>query len=82
KIRNQRIEKEKQLQNIIQIINGENCIRKSLLEFYGETLSVPPTSCCSVCGIGTDDWLFDNNRGNSTRQLVNWADRLADLLDR
>jgi ATP-dependent DNA helicase RecQ len=80
KIRDQSIEKEKQLQNIFQIINGENCIRKSLLKFYGETLTDPPTSCCSVCGMGEDDWLFEIKRGNSTRQLVNWADRLADLL--
>ena len=69
------------MQNILQIINGENCIRKSLLEFYGETLTDHPTSCCSVCGIGEEDWLFEKKRSNSTRQIVNWEDRLADFLE-
>ena len=59
KLREQSPEKENQLQNILQIINGENCIRKSLLNFYGETLTAHPTSCCSVCGMGDDDWLFE-----------------------
>ncbi|QUW22090.1 ATP-dependent DNA helicase RecQ [Sporosarcina sp. Marseille-Q4063] len=80
KLKEQSMEKEKQLQSILQIIKEENCIRKSLLKFYGETLSAPPTSCCSVCGIGEEDWLFEMKRENSTRQLVNWADRLAGLL--
>ena len=80
KIKEQSTEKENQLQNILHIINGENCIRKSLLEFYGETLTAHPTSCCSVCGMGEDDWLFEKKRSNSTRIIVNWEDRLARLL--
>nr|WP_246231573.1 ATP-dependent DNA helicase RecQ [Sporosarcina jiandibaonis] len=80
KIKEQKTEKEKQLQNMLHIINGENCIRKSLLKFYGETLVAAPASCCSVCGLGEEDWLFEMKRGNSTRQIVDWADRLARLL--
>ena len=80
KLREQSAEKENQLQNILHIINGENCIRKSLLKFYGETLTAHPTTCCSICGMSDEHWLFEKKRSNSTRQLVSWEDRLARLL--
>lgn len=76
----QSFEKERQLQKMLQIIKAENCIRKSILTFFGETIVMAPTSCCSVCGNIDDTWVFDTEVGNSSRSLVDWSDRLKQLL--
>ena len=81
KITDQSLEKERQLQRVLQIIKSKNCIRESVLEFFGEEVAVTrPISCCSVCGSYDDEWIFDINTSKTTRKLLDWSERLTKLL--
>ncbi len=73
-------EKERQLQKMLQIINGQTCIRKSILTFFGETITVVPSSCCSVCGNIDKSWILSGKVSSSSRTLVDWSERLKQLL--
>ena len=76
----QSFEKERQLQKMLQIIKAEKCIRESILTFFGETIVLAPSSCCSVCGNIDNAWVFNTKTGSSARSLVDWSDRLKQLL--
>ena len=76
----QSAEKERQLQKVIQMIQSDNCIRQTVLEFFGEVLNTRPISCCSSCHISNEEWLYTLNRNGAERNLVDWTEKLAQLL--
>lgn len=73
-------EKERKLQQMLQIIKAEKCIRESVLFFFGETIEHVPSSCCSVCRNIEDNWIFDTKTSGSARLLMGWSERLEQLL--
>lgn len=74
-------EKEKQLQKMLQVIQGKSCIRQAVLEFFGEVLTTHPEACCSNCSPLDNDWLYRVHQGSSERRLVDWKERLSQLFD-
>lgn len=80
RIKEQRYEKDRQLQKVMMIIQSETCIREAMLAFFGEQKTTKPSSCCSVCGGMDHSWLFDVERRNIPRRLVDWSERLGRLL--
>ncbi len=80
RIKEQGIEKEKQLQKMMVIIQSEKCIREAMLEFFGERKAIKPASCCSICGEMDHSWIFDLERKDGQRQLADWSQRLGQLL--
>ena len=72
--------KETQLQQVLQIINSDKCIRKRILALFDEKVLNRPNSCCTICGIESPDWLKDCLIENSVRQPIKWTERLVMLL--
>jgi len=80
RIQEQRLKKERQLQRMLEVVNGDKCIRVALLDYFDEELSRHPESCCSVCGTINEEWLVNEKPNNIIRHLTNWSDRLAQIL--
>ena len=51
-----------------------------VLEFFGEALKTRPLSCCSVCGLTENEWILDKYNHPTSRQMLDWSERLAQLL--
>lgn len=79
-IRNQRQEKEKQLEKMVELIQTVACIRERLLHFFGETIIDKPVACCSSCKLPDMEWLYIENQKLDERSYGNWSQRLAQLL--
>lgn len=80
KLQEQSFEKERQLQRMLEIINSEKCIRESVLHYFGETITDVHSSCCSVCDNIDNEWIYVTKPGELPRELVDWSDRLMQLL--
>lgn len=81
RIAKQSEEKERQLQRMLHVIQSEKCVRQEVLGFFGETLTTQPESCCSNCGIAYNDWLYRIYQESAERSLVDWKERISQLLD-
>lgn len=77
---NQRLEKETQLNKMLNILGIESCIREELLRFFGESLTSRTSACCSSCNDVHYNWLFDKVQNSKERQIGDWSERLTALL--
>lgn len=74
------IEKEMQLQQMLQMIHSNICIREEVLSFFDEEVITRPTNCCSNCGITSLDWLLNYKNIHNKRESMEWKERLHLLL--
>lgn len=74
------LEKEKELQQMLQLIHSNICIREVVLSFFDEDVTTRPTNCCSNCGITSLDWLLTDEDQHSQRKPMEWLERLQLLL--
>ena len=74
-------EKEMQLQQIVQIMQSNKCIREAILSHFGEEIiKKSQNSCCSVCGLSLNDRLLNTDLQYTIRKPMLWKDRLLALL--
>jgi ATP-dependent DNA helicase RecQ len=73
-------EKHGQLQQMVHLIKGGECIRYSALSYFGEICRSKPVDCCSNCGLGPADWLEGKTTRKSAKDRVSWDERIANLL--
>lgn len=73
-------EKEIQFQKMLKIIHSDKCIRAEVLAFFGDELKDVLDTCCSNCHSQEDAWLFEREKNNVVRDLVDWSKRLSQLL--
>lgn len=73
-------EKNEQLQLMIHIVKGGECIRESMLSYFGETCRSKPRDCCSNCGLGPVNWLTEKTIRKSAKERVSWDERITILL--
>lgn len=81
-IEQQSREKEVQLQKMIQLIQGEECVRKQILSFFGETLQEKPVFCCAACQDLQIEDLNLTRFAYERREWDDWSERLTQLLGR
>ncbi|WP_438318385.1 RecQ family ATP-dependent DNA helicase [Sporosarcina sp. FA9] len=74
------LEKEVKLQQMLQIVHSNICIREEVLSFFDEQVITRPTNCCSNCGITSLDWLLNDEDHHSERKPMEWTERLRLLL--
>lgn len=73
-------EKEAQLQQMLQIIHSNICIRKRVLSFFDEEIAQRPTLCCTICGLAALDEISDSELLIYERHPMDWFERLKGLL--
>lgn len=79
-IQKQRREKEVKLQQMIDLLKAETCLRAKMLSFFGEELEGKPSICCSVCHAMPIEALNLPKQLLETREWKDWSTRLTQLL--
>lgn len=79
-INKQSQEKERQLQQMVDLIQARTCIRVKLLQNFGEDLQKKPKTCCSICDTTSVDWLYSKDARQDERGWGDWSTRLTNLL--
>ena len=75
----QELTKQNKLNQLIDWINIDGCLRKALYKDFQTTYKQPLTYCCSVCDFNLSKWKTTAHFVNE-RQDNNWKDKLANLL--
>ena len=73
-------EKNEQLQKMLDIVKGGDCIREGAMSYFGEECRSRPPQCCSNCGLSEVDWLTEKTIRKSTKDKVSWNERITILL--
>lgn len=71
-------EKESELQKMIQLVQGGQCIRERILSYFGEECHDRPDQCCSVCGLSI--MYPERTKMESKVEKVTWDERITNLL--
>ncbi|PIC63280.1 ATP-dependent DNA helicase [Sporosarcina sp. P13] len=72
--------KEKQIAEMESYVKSDSCLRQQLMHHFGEQPAVTSTDCCSHCGNLSEDWLIRKNSEEETKKVLQWRDRLQQLL--
>lgn len=73
--------KDKQIAEMESYVKSSSCLRVTLVEFFGESVSPAITDCCSNCQNLDDDWLVKSAPSSElVSEPVHWRERLHQLL--
>jgi len=73
--------KEIDLQKMLDIVHSQVCIRKKILNAFGEGYDDSRKQCCSICGLTKMDWLCKVASTEPQRKLTYaWEERIDVLL--
>lgn len=69
-----------EVEKMAAILEGDDCIRQKVIQYFGQVLTTPLDACCSNCGLVESDFL--NERIIDELYLNNdtWESRLKSLL--
>ncbi|WP_432359098.1 RecQ family ATP-dependent DNA helicase [Sporosarcina sp. UB5] len=73
-------EKNEQLQRMIRLVKGGECIRQRVLSYFGESLISKPDECCSSCGLSSVEWLTEKRMKRHAIKILGWDERITALL--
>lgn len=76
----QKHEKEAQFQKMLDLIEGEGCIRETILSFFGETLKEKQEVCCATCHPISTEAIRLMEKSSIDRVWDDWSTRLTQLL--
>lgn len=76
-----RFEKNRDINDMLKLIEANRCIRSKILEYFGQELveSEKPTECCSVCGLDLEHLIANNEEETESMALSDWEERVRKL---
>lgn len=76
-----RMEKNRQIQDMLKLIEDTSCLRGKILAYFGQELdqTKKPANCCSVCGVDLGSLLSPKNEELTTASFSAWEERLGQL---
>lgn len=76
-----RLEQKKQkLHSMLQWVWSEQCRRKGIWQYFGESVHPLPDYCCDICGVYTSDF-YGQTKKVDTEESNDWETLLAELLN-
>lgn len=79
-IQTQRREKEGKLQQMIDLVQSDTCIRERILSLFGEEITGNPSICCSTCHEVPIESIRFTKDTQEKREWEDWFTRLTQLL--
>lgn len=76
-----RMDKDRQIQDMVKLIDNSTCIREKILFYFGQKLDPQhrPSNCCSVCGAEIEEFLSLNDHELPSTTIATWEDRIHQL---
>ena len=69
-----------EIQKLYDLFQNDQCVRKQLLHYFGEKLITRPNNCCTVCSLNPTEILYSREPTVFKKDILNWNDRLNELL--
>lgn len=73
-------EKYKSVNEMLQIVKSENCMREQLVHYFDQTLEMKPDHCCEQCGIDYKQLLIPRKRKKRVNYDNSWESRIRQIL--
>lgn len=73
-------EKMRAVEEVMELIDTSDCMRKKLVHYFGQTLENTPSNCCQCCGIDYEQIVHSREKNISHSIVLNWKDRIEKLL--
>lgn len=74
------VSKYKSVDEMVQIVKKESCIREQLISYFGQRLDEKPENCCENCGINYQQLLAPRQEKNNRYKVDSWEERIRQLL--
>ena len=75
-----RFEKMDAVDEMMKIVHTEDCMRKVLVHYFGQTLTERPKNCCECCGIQFEDIIEPRKLDEITTANDSWKKRIESIL--
>lgn len=73
-------EKMKEVDEVMQLVKTDRCMREMLVHYFGQTLDKKPQDCCSSCGIDLHLLISPRQIVESAQEDMSWQNRIEKLL--
>ena len=67
------------VQEMLKIVTTSNCMRASLVQYFGQTVAQKHAICCTNCGLDIET-LMESREIVKQKETLNWDERLRKLL--
>ncbi|MDQ0257676.1 ATP-dependent DNA helicase RecQ [Evansella vedderi] len=71
--------KENNFYQIESLLNGKECIRKGVLQYFGEEMTGTLKKCCSNCGLTIENYPL-NDYSQDENTFASWQEELENIL--
>jgi len=75
-----KIEKMRAVEEVMDLIDTNACMREKLVHYFGQELESKPTDCCQCCGIEYQSIVQPRVKKDLAAYELNWKKRLEKLL--
>lgn len=75
-----RIEKIQAVDEMMKIVQTEECMRKVLVHYFGQELTERPNNCCECCGVLYDEIIEPRKIDEIPTQPNSWQNRIKSIL--
>ena len=75
-----KFEKMRAVEEVMDLIDSNTCMREKLVHYFGQTLEGRPTDCCQCCGLEYEKYLQSREVKDTPQIELNWRQRIGKLL--
>lgn len=73
-------DKYRSVEEMLNIVKSNQCIREQLVHYFGQTLNSKPEHCCEHCGLEYQHFLLPRITKETKRNSTTWQTRLRQIL--
>lgn len=73
-------DKYRSVEEMLNIVKSNQCIREQLVHYFGQTLNSKPEHCCEHCGLEYQHFLLPRITKDTKRNSTTWQTRLRQIL--
>nr|WP_106784645.1 ATP-dependent DNA helicase RecQ [Lysinibacillus timonensis] len=73
-------EKLRAIDQMINLIRTDDCMRSDLVHYFGQTLQTRPENCCQSCGLNYEEIVNPRVQKSGDRIEISWKERIESIL--
>lgn len=77
---NLQMKKFEEVQLVLKLIEQPECMRRQVVQYFGQQLNEQQEQCCTNCGIELSNLVQIRDESKATAKMTNWQHRLEKLL--
>ena len=77
---NLQIKKHEEVQLVLKLIEDTECMRRQVVQYFGQQLTKQQANCCSNCGIELSQLVEERDHSKTMIEMTHWQQRLKKIL--